>query len=85
MVGACLQFRGTSKAQVLLVLSSITFLPGIGASRPRHLPGIWSPAKPKVGILPRKKNVKVVVSVGEQLSKVSANLPGRAADMEARS
>ena len=30
MVGACFQSRGTSKAQVPLVLSSITFLPGIG-------------------------------------------------------
>ena len=39
MVGACFQFRGTSKAQVPLVLSSITFLPGIEA-RPRHLPSI---------------------------------------------
>ena len=30
MVGACFQFQGTSKAQVPLVLSSITFLPSIG-------------------------------------------------------
>ena len=53
MVGACFQFRGTSKAQVPLVLSSITFLPGIGASR--HLPGIGALPSPRSGFFPGKK------------------------------
>ena len=55
MVGACFQFRGTSKAQVPLVLSSIKFLPGIGASRPRHLPGIGALPSPRSGFFPGKK------------------------------
>ena len=54
--GWCLfPVRGTST----LVFSSITFLPGVGA-RPR-LPGIEASCRAKVGILPRKKNVEVVV------------------------
>ena len=53
--GWCLfPVRGTSKAQVPLMLSS-TFLPGI-ASRPRHLPGIEALPSPRQGeFFPAKK------------------------------
>ena len=80
MVGACFHFRGTSKAQVPLVLSSITFLPGIGASRPRHLPGIEALPSPRQGWHSSQQKKNPVVLWG-QLSKVSANLPGRAASL----
>ena len=62
MVGACFQFRGTSKAQVPLALSSITFLPGIEASPAAPPARRRSPAEPapRSGFFPGK-NVEVVV------------------------